>query len=132
MISSDELETLSLITPEKLQRWHQTLFYSAIERSTFDFCEHVSGRRDLAFVLEANRRAIRTMIELYDLACNEDERKRMRASFRLLMSRRKGRLAPWWDELHFGIRVRLREHREYVRWGLDPPDEPRKRRRANG
>jgi hypothetical protein len=129
---TDELEILSLITPEKLQPWHQTLFYGQIEASAFDYCEFVTGRRDLPFVLEANRRAIGTMVMLYDLAANEGERKKIRASFRLLMARRKGRLTPWWDELHSVVRMRLREHRECVRWGLDPPDEPRKRRRGHG
>jgi hypothetical protein len=129
-----DLADLKLI-PAQLHRCHERypLQYSSIAQMTFDWLDYGLGRRDLAFVLEMNRRGLQTMCEIYDLCASEDQRREMRRSFRTIMSnrsRRYGRLFPWWGELHAGIRTRLREHREFVRWGLDPPDEPRRGRRA--
>lgn len=95
-----------------------------------DYADIKLGRRDLHFVVEANRRAIDLMVLLYDICANDDERKTIRDSFRQIMRRHSGRLAPYYDELHAPMRTRLREHKMYVRCGLDAPDEPRRRANA--
>jgi hypothetical protein len=64
------------------------------------------------------------MVELYDFQCHEDERRRLRQSFRRIVARHGGRLAPYYNDLHRLIRSRLSEHEMMVRQGLDPPDEP--------
>jgi hypothetical protein len=104
------------------------LHYQLGVQAVADYAEYQAGRRDLDFVVEANRRAVDTMVLLYDLCANDDERKLIRNCFREIMAQPKGRLAPYYPQLHASIRTRLREHKMYARCGLDPPDEPRGRR----
>jgi hypothetical protein len=79
--------------------------------------------------LACNRRAINLLVEVYDLYCHEGERKRLRESFRRIVARNGGRLAPYYDQLYRTMRSRLSEHELMVRVGLDPPDEQRSAQR---
>jgi hypothetical protein len=100
-------------------------------RTLDDYIAYKRGRRDLDFIVAASDRAIEGLCSLYDIAATPDERKMMRGIFREIMTReRRGRLAPFCDELHLPLRIRLREHKMYVRCGLDPPDEPRRKSRS--
>ena len=115
-----------------LAKWRAALplHYQLGVRVVANYAEIKLGRRDLDFVVEANRRAIDLMVLLYDLCANDDERKDIRQRFRQIMRRHKGRLAPYYPALHAPTRTRLREHKQFVRWGLDPPDEPRRKANA--
>jgi hypothetical protein len=102
------------------------LHYPDYVQMLADCAEWERGRCDLEFVLECNKRAICTLVEIYDMSClDEWERKRLRQSFRRIVARQGGRLAPYYNELHRTMRSRLKEHDLMVRCGLDPPDEPR-------
>jgi hypothetical protein len=104
------------------------LHYPDFIQMVADDAQARRGRRDLEFVLACNRRAIQTLVEIYDMSClDEWERKRLRQSFRRIVARQGGRLAPYYHELHTAIRSRLYEHDMMVRHGLDPADEPRLR-----
>src|SRR5262245_45742136 len=120
------------INPRQLAKWKRRfpLHYDYVVQAFADDAQHRRGRRDLDFVLACNKRAISALVEIYDIYClNEAERKRIRDSFRKIMARHDGRLAPYYDELHRAMRSRLREHKIMVRWGLDAPDEPRRNAR---
>ena len=122
---------LPLIPPRQLAKWRRRfpLHYDFVVQAFADDAQHKRGRCDLDFVLASNERAITGLVQIYDLCClNEAERKRIRDSFRKIMARHDGRLAPYYRELHAAIRSRLREHKLMVRWGLGPPDEPRRSR----
>jgi hypothetical protein len=116
---------------QRIANWKAALplHHWSVVRSVDDYIAYKLGRRDLDFVIEAERRAIEGLIVLYDLVATDDEKKDMRKVFRDIMSRRRG-LAPFCDELYAPLRTRLREHKMYVRCGLDPPDEPRGKRNA--
>jgi hypothetical protein len=100
------------------------LHYHDVVQAISDYAEARRGRDDLEFVLACNRRAITTLVEIYDMSClDEWERKRLRDSFRRIVARQGGRLAPYYHELHRTMRSRLYEHEMMVRCGLDAPDE---------
>jgi hypothetical protein len=73
---------------------------------------------------EATERAIDALIVLYDLGADAEGQKRLRKTFRKLMTRYRGLsiglLAP--------IRTRLLEHKLCVMCGLDPPDPDERRK----
>jgi len=115
---------------ETLARWKEALplLHGNIERTIADAKEYINGRRDLDFLVAAESRAIDGMVALYDLAADEDGRKVMRKEFRKIMKRHRGRLAPYYPELHAPLRTRLREHKMFVICGLDPPDPDERRK----
>ena len=115
---------------ETLARWKEALplLHGNIERTIADAKEYINGRRDLDFLVAAESRAIDGMVALYDLAADEDYRKVMRKEFRQIMKRHRGRLAPYYPELHAPLRTRLREHKMFVICGLDPPDPDERRK----
>jgi hypothetical protein len=120
-------DVLPLIHPHQLAKIKARfkLNYPDFIQMVADDAQQRRGRNDLEFVLACNRRAIRTLVEIYDMSClDEYERKRLRQSFRRIVARKGGRLAPYYRELHRTMRSRLYEHEMMVRCGLDPPDEP--------
>lgn|SRR5215469_1466177 len=121
-------EVIPLIPPHTLASWQRRFqfCYSDVVQAHADFSEAKRGRCDLDFVLAANKRAISALVEIYDLYSHDAERKRLRRSFRKIVARHGGRLAPYYTELHRLIRSRLYEHNMMVRCGLDPEDEPEK------
>jgi hypothetical protein len=118
-----------LINPRQLTTWKRrfTFCYPDIVQAHADYAEWKRGRCDLDFVVAANERAISALVEIYDMYAHDTERKRLRNSFRKIVARHGGRLAPYYDDLHASIRSRLKEHDLMVRHGLDPADEPRLR-----
>ena len=115
---------------ETLARWKEALplLHGNIVRTIADAKEYINGRRDLDFLVAAETRAIEGLVALYDLAADEDGRKVMRKEFRKIMKRHRGRLAPYYPELHAPLRTRLREHKMFVICGLDPPDPDERRK----
>ena len=122
-------DIVPMIHPHQLASWQRRFpfCYPDVVQAHADHAEWKRGRCDLDFVLACNKRAITTLVEVYDLYCNDAERKRLRNSFRKIVARHGGRLAPYYDELHRSIRSRLSEHDLMVKHGLDPADEPRLR-----
>jgi len=120
-------DIIPMIHPHQLAKWQRRFpfHYDCFVQAVADDAQQRRGRRDLDFVLACNRRAIQLMVEVYDLYCHESERKRLRESFRKIVARHGGRLAPYYHELHRTMRSRLSEHELMVRVGLDPPDEAR-------
>jgi hypothetical protein len=118
-----------MIHPYTLASWQRrfTFCYPDVVQAHADLAEWKRGRCDLDFVLAANKRAIYALVEIYDLYSHDWQRKRIRNSFRKIVARHGGRLAPYYDDLHRTIQSRLREHEMMVRCGLDPADEPRLR-----
>src|SRR5262245_28022006 len=96
---------------ETLARWKAALplLHWSIKRTIADAIQYINGRRDLNFLVAAEQHAIEGMVALYDLAADDDYRKVMRKEFRKLMKRHRGRLAPYYPELHAPLRIRLRE-----------------------
>jgi hypothetical protein len=123
----DDGPTLSEFLDQTIAKWKAAmpLTYQLGVRSLYDYIEFKRGRRDFDFIVEATWREIEGLVVLYDIVANEAERKRMRKSFREIMTRR-----PIFLELYEPIRTRLREHKMFVKCGLDPPDEPRRKRNA--
>jgi hypothetical protein len=114
-----------MIHPHQLTKYQRRfpLFYDFVVQALADDRECKRGNRDLEFVLATNRHAIDALVLIYDLYCHDEaERKRVRSSFRKIVARHDGRLAPYYHELHSAIRSRLHEHKMMVRWGLDAPD----------
>jgi hypothetical protein len=122
-------DIIPMVPPHQLASWQRRFpfHYDDFVQMVADDAQAKRGRCDLEFVLECNKRAITTLVEVYDLYCNDAERKRLRNSFRKIVARHGGRLAPYYDELHRSIRSRLSEHDLMVKHGLDPADEPRLR-----
>jgi hypothetical protein len=105
-------------------RWEATmpLTYHYGAQALIDGIEYLNGRRDLPFIIAINRRAIDGLIVLYDIAANDEERETMRKSFQEIIARerhRKARLAPYYAELHEPLKQRLREHKMFLRCGLE-------------
>jgi hypothetical protein len=123
----DDGPTLSEFLDQTIAKWKAAmpLTYQLGVHSLYDYIEFKRGRRDFDFIVEAIWHEIKGLVVLYDIVANEAERKRMRKSFREIMTRR-----PIFLELYEPIRQRLREHKMFVRCGLDPPDEPRRKRNA--
>ena len=122
-------DIVPMIPPHQLAKLQRRfpLHYPDFVQALADYAEARRGRCDLEFVLACNRRAINTLVEIYDMCClDEYERRRLRESFRRIVARHAGRLAPYYDQLHRTMRSRLYEHEMMVRCGLDPPDEPRR------
>jgi hypothetical protein len=109
----------------EVARWKAAmpLTYQLGVRSLRDYIEIKRGRRDFDFIVETTWREIEGLVVLYDIVANEAERKRMRKSFREIMTRQ-----PIFLELYEPIRTRLREHKMYVICGLDPPDPDERRK----
>jgi hypothetical protein len=122
-------DIVPMIHPHQLASWQRRFpfCYPDVVQAHADHAEYKRGRCDLDFVLAANKRAIYALVEIYDLYSHDNERKRLRDSFRRIVARNGGRLAPYYDDLHRAIRSRLNEHDMMVRHGLDPADEPRLR-----
>ena len=123
-------DIVPMIHPHQLAKYQRRfpLFYDFVIQALDHDREWKRGRRDLEFVLATNKHAIDALVCVYDLCCRDEvERKRVRNSFRRIVARHGGRLAPYYDDLHRAIRSRLREHEMMVRHGLDPADEPRLR-----
>jgi len=123
-------DIIPMIHPHQLAKMKARfkLNYPDFIQMVADDAQQRRGRCDLEFVLACNRRAIQTLVEIYDMSClDEYERKRLRDSFRRIVARHGGRLAPYYNELHRTMRSRLYEHEMMVRCGLDPPDEPRRK-----
>jgi hypothetical protein len=115
---------------ETLARWEAALplHHGNIERTIADAIQYIHGRRDLNFLVAAEQHAIEGMVVLYDLVADHHYRKVMRKEFRKMMKRHRGRLAPYYPELHTPLRTRLREHKMFVLCGLDAPDPDERRK----
>jgi hypothetical protein len=124
----DDGPTLPEFLDQTIANWKakMPLTYHVNVRSLFNHIEYKRGRRDFNFIFEAMERAIEGLVVLYDLVANDEERKVMREAFREIMARYDATPYPY---LLAPIRTRLREHKMYVIFGLDPPD-PNERRKG--